>query len=75
MMTTVDVFDDYLDELYHTRDIAYDNEEYDVVREINIELSNALNVSVDDIEELDDYDDADDQLLDDEEYIFEEIDE
>lgn len=75
MMTTVDVFDDYLDELYHTRDIAYDNEEYDVVREINIELSNALNVSVDDIEELDDYDDADDQLIDEEEYIFEEIDE
>lgn len=72
-MTTVDVFDDYLDELYHTRDLAYDREDYDTVREINIQLSDALNVNIDDIDDLDDYDNYA-QLIDEDEYVFEEID-
>lgn len=76
-MTTVEVFDDYLDELYHTRDLAYDNEDYDTVREINVQLSKALNIDADEIDELDDADEVDTLILEDEdeEYIFEEIDE
>lgn len=65
-MTNVEVFDDYLDELYHTREIAYDNEDYDTVRKINIQLSNALNVSIDDIDDLNDLD----QLIDEDEYVY-----
>lgn len=73
-MTSVDVFDDYLDELYHMRDLAYDNEEYDKVREINVQLSKALNVEVDDIDTLDDNDEENELFVGDEEYIFEELD-
>lgn len=74
-MTSVDVFDDYLDELYHMRDLAYDSEEYDKVREINVQLSKALNVDVDEIDTLDDDDDENELFVDDDEYIFEEFDE
>lgn len=72
-MNTIEIFDDYLDELYHTRDLAYDNEDYDTVREINEKLAETMNVENDndDIDSLDDYDDED-HLIDDDEYIFEE---
>ena len=56
------------------RDLAYDNEEYDKVREINVQLSKALNVEVDDIDTLDDNDEENELFIDDAEYIFEELD-
>lgn len=73
-MTTVDVFDDYLDELYHTRDVAFDNEDYTTVREMNIQLSKALNVGINEIDELDDHDDTEVPFIDEEDYIIEKID-
>lgn len=71
-MMTVEVFDDYLDELYHTRDLAYDNEDYDMVRTINVELSEILNV--DQVDDLDDYDESQ-SLIEEDEYFYDEFDE
>jgi len=67
-MTTLEVFDDYLDELYHTRDLAYDNEDYDKVREINSQLTHILNV--DEVDDLDDYDEPQ-SLIEEDEYLYE----
>lgn len=74
-MTDVDVFDKHLDELYRNREIAYDNEDYDAVREINAELSSILNVE--EIDDLDDYDDTAFPVIDEDddyEYYDEELD-
>lgn len=68
-MTDVDVFDEHLDKLYRDREIAYDNEDYDAVREINAELSEILNV--DEVDDLDDYDEADfPAIVEDDEYDY-----
>lgn len=69
-MTTIDAVDNYIDDLYHSRDLAYDNEDYDAVREINLELERAMNV--DEIDDLDDYDEEYSVIDEDDEYLYDE---
>lgn len=71
MMTTIDVYDDYLDKLYHDRDVAYDNEDYDTVREINRELTELM--KIDEVDDLDDYDEPYSVLDDDDEYEYDDF--